>query len=151
MRLLPLTAICLALTAATPAPVQSNPSRSECMVGYRLDWTNVQEDRADVANSIAEANRPLADRTLASLMFQEKHSELYLIFKEGCGEKASKASALFDGWRKNGVDLPDFRRIPDPILPSLRTLDVRGPYWRDGQPDGIPPSQFKAPPDDQST
>ncbi len=150
MRLLPFTAVCLALTAATPAPVQGKPSRSECMVGYRLDWSNVQEDRADVANSIAAANRPLADRTLAGLIFQERHSELYLIFREGCEEKASKASALFDRWREKGIELPDFTRIPDPILPSQKTLDIRGPSWRDGEPDGIPPSQFNAPPDDQS-
>jgi len=127
----------------------AKPSRSECIVGYRLDWSNLHKNRGDVANSIAAANRPLADETLAGLMFQKHHSELYLIFRTGCENKVAKAAKLFDGWREKGIDLPDFARIPDPIIPSTRTLDIQGPYWRDGVPDGIPPSQFIVPPTDQ--
>ncbi|WP_340115960.1 hypothetical protein [Pelagibius sp. 7325] len=102
-----------------------------------------------MANSIAAANRALADETLAGLMFQKHHSELYLIFRADCENKAAKAATLFDGWRENGIELPDLARIPDPIIPSTQTLDVQGPFWRDGMPDGIPPSQFSVPPADQ--
>src|SRR3546814_4254527 len=84
---------------------------------------------------------------LAATMFQAQHTELYLMFKSDCQKKEEMASWLIASWRKQDLNLPEFERIPDPIIPSTKTINVRGPHWRDEQPDGISPEKFRAEPD----
>jgi hypothetical protein len=41
------------------------------------------------------------------------------------------AETLIGYWRSEGLDLPRFQRIEGTITPSLETIDVGGPFWRD--------------------
>lgn len=139
----------LSILACSPTVAQGKPTRSECIIGFRLDWSQVPIDRRDIANAIAETNRTERIETLAGLAFQASHSELYLMFRSGCEAKAQLASEQIDRWRRKGLNLPDFEQIQDPIIPSTETIDIQGPHWRDGLPDGIPPAEFHAEPEIQ--
>lgn len=136
--------------AALPVLAEIKPSRSECIIGFRLDWSEVSADRRDVTNSMAVVNRTERVDSLAGLQFGRDQSELYLIFKNDCERKEKLALEQIAYWRKADLELPRFDRIEDPIVPSTKTIDIGGPYWRDGQPEGIPPERFHAEPEDQS-
>lgn len=114
------------------------PTRSECIVGYELDWGNVKKDRRDVVNSIAALQHTMRVDSLAGLRFTPSQVALYMIFWSDCGKKWEMSSSQLDVWRENGIELPEFKRIEGLILPSLDTIDVQGPYWRDGQPNKLP-------------
>jgi len=58
-------------------------------------------------------------------------SRLYFQFKGDCDKKAEMAETLIGYWRSEGLDLPRFQRIEGTITPSLETIDVGGPFWRD--------------------
>lgn len=130
--------VSLVLLSCNPTFADTKPSRSECIIGFNLDWSDVRADRRDIANSIAEVNRTQRIDTLAALRFAPHQSVLYLMFKNDCEKKEEMASAQIEIWRENGLDLPAFEQINDPIIPSPRTIDVTGPHWRDGQRDIMP-------------
>jgi hypothetical protein len=71
---------------------------------------------------------------LSGIAISRDGKQLYLQFREDCDRKAELAAALIAVWRSEGLDLPTFVRLPEPILPSTQTIDLEGPHWRDGAP-----------------
>ena len=107
-------------------------------VAYRMDWSDVAQDRRDVVNAIAQVNREKRLRDFAGLAIGKFQRKIYFQLRSRCADKAELAQEQIDIWRAEGLDLPRFERIPDPIYPSTDTIEMRGPYWSDGKPDGMP-------------
>lgn len=108
------------------------PSRSECIIGYQLDWSQVQEDHHAVRNGM----RALPDsrheiESLAGMVISKDGRKLYFQFKNLCDDKIRISKEIIDFWISEGMDIPKLSRIPDPIVPSLETIDIRGLHWRD--------------------
>lgn len=114
-----------AALAACSVPSEK-PTRTECIVGYRLDWSGVKADPNDVLNKLW-----VPPRTNAALVISIDGSRLYLQFRERCYERSERAAALINHWKQSGTTLPEFIRIQADIAPSVETIDVRGPSWRD--------------------
>jgi hypothetical protein len=113
----------------------SRPTRSECIIGFRLDWSKVAADQHAIRNSLGL--RPIGDQrivALSGMAITPDGKELYLQFNRDCDEKAGMAAALIAFWRSEGLDLPVFNRLAEPIVPSTRTMDLKGPDWRDDPP-----------------
>jgi len=109
----------------------STPTRSECIIGFNLDWSEVVADHHTVRNSFGD--RPAGEqriRALAAMTISVDGTRIYLQFKMECEKRLEMAAALIDFWRSEGLDIPVFMRIKDPIIPSPDTIDARGPYWR---------------------
>lgn len=137
-------ALSLALAVLPVADNSAKPTRSECIIGLKLDWSEVESDPDDVRNSLVRW--PLASRVsaFAAMAISLEGDRMYFQFTRNCDEKQLMAAQLMSFWRDQGLELPNFDRIDDPIAPSTRTIDARGPYWRDGLPDEF---RFDAPPD----
>ena len=127
-----LTLLSLALVASGSAIADEKPTRSECIIGYALDWTGVKADRYDVGEAMFDWRRrhPESEH-VAGMTLSRDGSELYLQYRSRCDEKQKMATALIGFWRSRNLDLPLFKRLPDPIIPSPSTIDLKGPHWRD--------------------
>ena len=114
------------------ADAPAKPTRSECIVGFNLDWSQVKSDRNDVLNSFV--NWPLGSPRigrLTAMSISLDGSQIYFQFNKNCYKSDEMAATLIGYWRSKGLDLPRFERIAGTIGPSTQTIDVRGPYWRD--------------------
>ena len=69
------------------------------------------------------------------MVFSFDRARLYFQYQRNCEMKAELASAIIAYWQAQGLSLPKFVRIPDPIKPSIQEIDVQGPYWSDS--DGV--------------
>lgn len=58
-------------------------------------------------------------------------TRLYLQFRRDCEKKQEFAAQVMAFWQSMGLDLPQFERIEEPIVPSTDTIEVWGPSWRD--------------------
>ena len=113
------------------------PTRSECIIGFNMDWSQVKSDRYDVSNSFVDmppGNRRIA--RLTSFAMSDDITQLYFQFSDDCNKKAEMAATLVEYWRSEGLDLPRFERIEGTITPSVQAIDVQGPFWRDRDPPG---------------
>lgn len=123
---------CMAWLILGRTDAAEKPTRSECIAGFRLDWSQVKSNRHDVRNSFAHL--PLGSQRIVritALAISQDGSQLYFQFKNNCEKKAEMAAILIEYWRSEGLDLPRFERIGGTITPSTETIDVRGPDWRD--------------------
>lgn len=126
---------CLALAACD---VEQKPTRSECITGFRMDWSGVRTPREDVihamfdARPVGAAKKPMGLDPLVSMTvpWRNRH-ELYLQFSRECKKKWEMFDRLIAIWRAAGLDLPKFERMPEPIVPSPDAIDLRSPSWRD--------------------
>lgn len=127
-----LTALLLALFASVSAVADERPTRSECIIGYALDWTGVKADLHEVRQAMFDW--PPGDERIgpvAGMSLKPDGSRLYLQYRSRCEKKQQMAIALIGFWRSKNLDLPAFKRLPDPIIPLPRTIDLKGPDWRD--------------------
>jgi hypothetical protein len=58
-------------------------------------------------------------------------THLYLQFRRDCERGAALAADVIAYWQSQGLELPHFERINEPIVPSPDTIEVWGPSWRD--------------------
>jgi hypothetical protein len=129
--------VCGLLVFAPPAlaPVghaDSRPTRSECIVGFRLDWSSVKADRHDVRNSLRMEPQLLQRiEAFAASTINPDGTRMYLQFKRDCDKKQDLAAQVIAFWQSKSMDLPRFERIDEPIVPSLDTIEATGPSWRD--------------------
>ncbi len=126
-------AACLIWLALTGC--DERPTRSECIIGFTMDWSKVKADRNDVRNSMFWPEGSQRIEPLAGTAISLDGTRLYLQFAHDCDDKEEMAEALMAYWRAEGLDLPKFARIDEPIVPSTETIDQRGPSWSDGWPD----------------
>ncbi len=127
-----LTLLSLLLFASIPALADQKPTRSECIIGYDLDWTGVKADPYDALETMSRLRiEHQKSKRLAGMSVRSGGAKIYLQFKSRCESKEQMATELIRFWRSQDLDLPDFERLPDPIKPSPDTIDRRGPYWRD--------------------
>lgn len=127
-----LTVFLMALVASLSLMANEKPTRSECIVGYALDWTQVKTDSHDVRGAMFYWRpRYNGAQELAGMSLRPDGSRLFLQFKHRCEEKENMASGLIAFWQSKGLDLPTFERLSGPIAPSPDTIDRQGPYWSD--------------------
>jgi hypothetical protein len=107
------------------------PTRAECIIGYRLDWSTVK-DATSVHNSMGELPMRPRSQYLAGDGFSADGTEFYLQYKDHCDHKEEMAKEVIHLWQSHGLDLPKMMRIPDPVKISIYTIDIRGPEWSDG-------------------
>jgi len=127
-----LGAACLTIVVSATGHADSRPTRSECIVGFRLDWSQVKGDRHEIRNSLFLGSD--GARTVQSPPAMAKNpdaSRLYMQFRGECGKKDEFAAEVIAYWRSKGLELPRLERIAEPIVPSMDTIEVWGPFWRD--------------------
>ncbi len=121
---------------AVAAYADQLPSRSACIVGFTMDWSGVKADPHAVRNAFTATpnwTRPI--KSLTGMTIPDA-SHIYFQFSRDCDKKEMLARGLIAIWRNMGIDVPRFDRIPDPVIPSTDTIDIRGDAWSDGQ---LPP------------
>lgn len=123
---------CIAWLVVVTDASAGKPTRSECTIGFRLDWSGVATQHNLVSNEMDGPSGVEKINPLTAMGFTLDHSALFLLFKNDCDRKQEMAANLIDYWRSKGLDLPTFDRISDPITHSPWTIDIRGPYWSDG-------------------
>ena len=129
-----LTLLILALVVAGSAIADRKPTRSECIIGYALDWTGVKTDAHQVRLTMSDwfqGHEKVG--SLAGMTMKPDGSRLYLQYGNRCENKQQMATNLIEYWRSQELDLPAFERLPDPITPSPHTIDLKGPDWRDSE------------------
>jgi hypothetical protein len=116
---------------------EQKPTRSECIVGFRMGWPSYGAQE-DIINAMADAWPKGAEKKAAGLdplaamaTPRRNRNELYVQFSSDCERKWEMADRLIGIWRTAGIDLPKFERMTEPIIPSPYTIDVFGPSWRD--------------------
>ena len=108
------------------------PTRSECIVGFNLDWSQVKSDRHDVRNSFRDwpsGSRRIVNLTAMSISLDG--SRIYFQFRNDCYKRDEMAATLIGYWQSKACISQGSERIERTITPSTRTIDVRGPSWRD--------------------
>ena len=132
MRLFLAAFACMVGLVLAATDTAGKPTRSECTIGFRLDWKEVTTQKNLVRNAMDWPSGAEKIKPLMAMGYTLDRSALYLLFKNDCGKKREMATVLIDYWRTKGLDLPTFERIPEPIIHSPSTIDVRGPHWSDG-------------------
>jgi hypothetical protein len=107
--------------------IVKKPSRSECIIGFYLKWDKVA-DPSYVRNSMVLPSGSQRIEALKALMLSLDGSRLYLQFAPDCHKKQQMAASLVSFWRSQGLDIPEFEGINEPIIPSTETIDVQGPF-----------------------
>lgn len=124
---------------------EQKPPRSECIVGFRLDWSGVDANRGDVLESIrdsvfASIRESFLERRQPSIplatvatpdVATPKFDHLYLLFYDNCKNRHELAQQVLNSWQGLNVPLPRFVPIDGVICPSPRTIARRGPHWSD--------------------
>ena len=123
---------CVAWLTFPAVASAGKPTRSECTIGFRLDWSGVATQHNLVRNEMDGPSGAERIEPLTAMGFTLDRSALFLLFKSDCDSKQEMAAALIKYWRSKSLDLPAFERIPDPITHSPSTIDVHGPHWSDG-------------------
>jgi hypothetical protein len=137
--------VCSFILIAAAAAAEQKPTRSECIIGFRLDWSQVKDELAS-NNAMGSPTGDKRIEALAGMMKSLDGERLYLQFRSDCDRKLEMALRVIDLWRSEGIDLPKFERILDPIMPSTRTIDLRGPAWRDDYPGVVDPLELEGDP-----
>jgi len=110
----------------------SRPTRSECIIGYQLDWSAVKEDpysvRRQMFNWPPPNEWPFA---VAAMTMPSGNQYLYMQMKSNCENKSEEAKRLMLYWRENNIPLPEFFEIKEKIEPSIETIYGEGTYWSD--------------------
>ena len=106
------------------------PTRSECMTGYKLDWSSVK-DPHEIRNSLNLPHGKQRIEPLIALSISDDGKFFYLLFWHDCRRKWQMSNNLIDYWRSEGLDLPKIEAIQEEIIPSTSTIEVKGAYWRD--------------------
>jgi hypothetical protein len=119
----------VALLSAADTYAQPLPSRSDCIVPYKLDWSGIFRNPHDMLNSF-EIPHQLAERLALAGMTTPTTEVVYLQFTEECDARVAKAEQIISRWRQI-PDAPKFERMNVRVQPSPRTIDIRGPHWRD--------------------
>jgi hypothetical protein len=122
---------------AAGGQLNANPTRSECIAAYEMDWSEVQGDPTDIANAMRLPSGSHRIEPLIAYRTSLDLARLYLQFSADCDKRYILAAQLLDIWRSQNLELPTFHPIRSQIRPSPDTIDVQGPYWSDGMPDGI--------------
>jgi hypothetical protein len=137
MRAYVVALFCVVWLVLASTDTAEKPTRSECIIGFNMDWSKVKSDRYLVRNSFVHmppGNRRIA--RLTSRAMSDDRTRLYFQFAYDCEKQAEMAATLIEYWRSEGLDLPRFERIEGTITPSVQTIDVQGPFWRDRDPPG---------------
>jgi hypothetical protein len=130
--LVSLSLTCLTLVSATTGHADTRPTRSECIIGFRLDWSQVKADRHEVHNALSLGPEGMQKIEARPAIKQSLDgTRLYFQFERNCETKQDLAAGAIAFWRSKGLDLPRFERIEEPIVPSPETIEVWGPAWRD--------------------
>jgi hypothetical protein len=108
---------------------ESRPTRSECIVGFDLDWSRVSDIHSAKISLFAIPPDSFPD--LAGFGFDKTGTRFYLQFKRNCSDKTRMSNDIIGYWQKKSVSVPVLKRINDIIVPSLETIDLSGPYWAD--------------------
>jgi hypothetical protein len=124
-RLVVVMSILLVMTSTVAA---AKPTRTECIIGYDVDWTGIADQRA-VRAAILEFVKHKAAATFSSDV-----SKFYAQYREQCDEKQQISEDMFHALQSKGLVLPKFNRIPDPIEISPSTIDLKGLSWSDTAP-----------------
>jgi hypothetical protein len=143
-----LVCVAMAFAAVVGFAAAQKPTRSECIVGFDLDWSRVVTNRHDILNSLFD--KPTIDpktKVSVAVAVSTNGTRLYLQFRDQCSRKVEMAANLVAFWRSEGLELPVFDPIKGPIIPSPTTIDVQGPHWSDGQPYGIRPDDIQGTPE----
>lgn len=121
------------LAAITGGCADDRPTRSECIIGYKLHWNVDEEGRHDAIEAMFRPPRGFDGVVpLAGVHAPTDRKTLYLQFSRDCDRKGHFAGIMMEYWQdKQIAGLPRFERIPDPIYPSVATIDLRSPSWRD--------------------
>ena len=127
-----LLAVLVTFLGIVQGAADDRPMRSDCIIGYSLDWTHVGADHYEVRESMFDL-LPMHGNTssLAAMLLKPDGSEIYFQYLQHCEDKQKMASDLIKFWRSTDLDIPRFERLPEPIIPSPDTIDRSGPYWRD--------------------
>jgi hypothetical protein len=148
-----LTLACIASLILSPAMAGPKPTRSECIIGFKLDWSGVKGDPADVRNSWDfRHDDPAWWEVFAGYVISPQGKRLYLQFAKDCDRKAEMAAELIESWRSKHLELPNFERLKEPIIPSPWTIDIQGEAWRDGGmgPGYVRPEDVEAAPNKET-
>lgn len=124
----------VALSVLFVAVPDTRPLRSDCIVGYELDWSSVKGSRTASRNALTVAKYSSRIGAVAALAISPDSKRLYLQFESNCDNKVAMATALIALWRSDGLALPGLKFIPGRIEPSIDTIEVGGPSWKDGPP-----------------
>ena len=119
------------MLACSQEPRQK-PSRSECIVGFRLDWSGVRANRSDVINSLDVSPELFQSVSLATMSTPDS-DHLYLQFYNKCQNRHELAAQLLSHWQGQ-EPTPRFVLIDEVICPSPMTIDARGTHWSDIDP-----------------
>jgi hypothetical protein len=123
----------IAFVFLLPAMAGPKPTRSECIIGYKMDFSDVKADPADIRNSLDFRHDNAAWwEILAGYGFNMDGTRLYLQFARDCDKKAEMTEELIEFWRSKELELPKFERLKEPIIPSPWTIDIQGEAWIDG-------------------
>lgn len=121
----------LTVAALLPAcAAGAKPTRSECIVGYQLDWRSVHAERADVLNQM-EIPHDLSRRVALAGASFGTGDVVFFQFSQGCDTKTEKAAEILAYWKDKLRKLPDFVPITGAVRPGLQTIELVGPHWRD--------------------
>lgn len=114
---------------------QELPTRSECIIAYNLIWSVEMDERHDAIEAMFPPQRGFDSIVpLAGVSAPTDRKRLYLQFGKDCAQKENFAEIMIEYWRSKHIKgLPEFYRIPDPIYPSMATIDLRGDSWSDGR------------------
>jgi hypothetical protein len=147
-RTLMLASVLLGLAGSTIAGLK--PARSECIIGYKMDFSGLKAHHADITNAMTDYfGRPGWEEVFPGFAISGVHGDrLYLQYDHDCDKKVELAAKLIEMWRTEGLALPKFERLKEPIIPSPWTIDLQGSPWRDGGygPGDVHPEDIQHPP-----
>lgn len=115
---------------AAPVCAGDLPSRKDCIQGYQLLWKiDERAFKRKVLARIAEQVTPAEN--LAGFGFSPDQERVFFQFKTGCEQKLAASERIVAIWRQATQEDLRFKPIMQPIEPSIWTIELKGPAWKD--------------------
>lgn len=128
-RKLAFAAIIVLATSPSTAMAEQLPTRSDCIAGYKIGWSNTEQRRA--VRNLLTINPEVALRIPVSGTANPDGDHIYFQFANRCEERFVFSQEIIQDWKLKIPQAPAFDPIAGQIVPSTKTIDLSGPHWSD--------------------
>lgn len=106
------------------------PSRSDCIIGFELDWSHVRNTN-QTRNSMTLPIGKRRVKEIAARSLELDGSRIYFQSSKLCADKQRQAESVIRYWHDEGLDLPKFSKIQREISLNEPPIQVSGRSWSD--------------------
>lgn len=127
--------------ASTVSCANRGYTRAECITKAKIHWPNDMstKEREKVIDEIFLRETQMRNSGYKAPIAgfgvrYDDRSEFYIQYRDACESKQEMTIDFFDRVARKIGHFPRYEILDEAVAPHPKTIDIRGPYWKDGLP-----------------